>query len=166
MSWILVEILKLGLVNILNFKFSRDGDVWLRLRSKCLVEILKMKFDQDLCLKLWYDPIGYFGKLNSTLGSVVPLAMFLTIHQDRPSTYPFLTFCAIKLPKMIQCFMWRSPISILPFVLHSVSVRPQENLDHMYCLRLCFWGGLQLLISKCKSKRKMLFCKLGAQIAS
>ena len=41
-----------GLVNILNFKFSRDGDVWLRLRSKCLVEILKMKFDQDLCLKL------------------------------------------------------------------------------------------------------------------
>ena len=34
----------------------------------CLVEILKMKFDQDLCLNLWY---------NSTLGSVVPLAMFL-----------------------------------------------------------------------------------------
>ena len=33
----------------------------------CLVEILKMKFDQDLCLNLWY---------NSTLGSVVPLAMF------------------------------------------------------------------------------------------
>ena len=31
-----------------------------------------MKFDQDLCLKLQYD----FGKMNSTLGSVVPLAMF------------------------------------------------------------------------------------------
>ena len=33
-----------------------------------------MKFDQDLCLKLQYD----FGKMNSTLGSVVPLAMFYT----------------------------------------------------------------------------------------
>ena len=31
-----------------------------------------MKFDQDLCLNLKYD----FGKMNSTLGSVVPLAMF------------------------------------------------------------------------------------------
>ena len=29
-SWFLVEILKLGFVNILNFKFSRDADVWLR----------------------------------------------------------------------------------------------------------------------------------------
>jgi len=32
-----------------------------------------MKFDQDLCLNLQYD----FGKMNSTLGSVVPLAMFV-----------------------------------------------------------------------------------------
>ena len=31
-----------------------------------------MKFDQDLCLNLQYD----FGKMNSNLGSVVPLAMF------------------------------------------------------------------------------------------
>ena len=31
-----------------------------------------MKFDQDLCLNLQYD----FGKMNSTLGSIVPLAMF------------------------------------------------------------------------------------------
>ena len=34
---------------------------------------MKMKLDQDLCLNLQYD----FGKMNSTLGSVVPLAMFL-----------------------------------------------------------------------------------------
>ena len=34
-----------------------------------------MKFDQDLCLNLRYD----FGKMNSTLGSVVPLAMFTII---------------------------------------------------------------------------------------
>ena len=33
-----------------------------------------MKFDQDLCLNLHYD----FGKMNSSLGSVVPLAMFFS----------------------------------------------------------------------------------------
>ena len=32
-----------------------------------------MKFNKDLCLNLQYD----FGKMNSILGSVVPLAMFL-----------------------------------------------------------------------------------------
>ena len=77
--WILVKMLKQGLVNIFNFKFSRGGDVWCGFWSKCLVEILKMKFEQDLCLNLWYDPIGYFGKMNSTLGSVVPLAMFFPL---------------------------------------------------------------------------------------
>jgi len=46
------------------YKFSGNADVW-----------LKMKFDQDLRLNLRYD----FGKMNSTLGSVVPLAMFDTI---------------------------------------------------------------------------------------
>ena len=71
-------MLKLGLVNILNFMLSQDGEVWLRFWSKCLVKILKMKFYQDLRLNLWYDPIGYFRKMNSTLGSVVPLAMFFT----------------------------------------------------------------------------------------
>ena len=37
---------------------------------------MKKKFDQDFCLNLWYDSLGYFRKMNSTLGSVVPLAMF------------------------------------------------------------------------------------------
>ena len=54
-SWILVEIVKLGLVKILNFKFYREAHVWLRIWRWCLVEILKMKFDQDLCLNSWYE---------------------------------------------------------------------------------------------------------------
>ena len=54
-SWILVKIMKLGLVKILKFKFSRDADVWLKFWSWCLVEILKMKFDQDLFSNLWYE---------------------------------------------------------------------------------------------------------------
>ena len=36
------KILKLRLVNILKFKFSRDSDVWLRFWSWCLIEILKI----------------------------------------------------------------------------------------------------------------------------
>ena len=54
-SWILVRILKLGLVKILKLTFYGEADVWLRFWSWCLVEILKMKFDQDLCLNLWYE---------------------------------------------------------------------------------------------------------------
>ena len=54
-NWILVDILKLGLVKILKLKCYREADVWLRFWSWCLVEILKMKFDQDLCLNLWYE---------------------------------------------------------------------------------------------------------------
>ena len=57
-SWIL------SLVEMLMFVMSR---FW----SCCLVNILKMKFDQILCLNLL--KISYFGRPNSTLGSVVPL---------------------------------------------------------------------------------------------
>ena len=43
-----------------------------------------MKLDQDLRLNLRYD----FGKMNSTLGSVVPLAMFYIIFQTTPGPAP------------------------------------------------------------------------------
>ena len=51
---ILVEILKLGFVKILNFKFNGDADDGLKflVDAYCLVEILKMKCNQDLCLDL------------------------------------------------------------------------------------------------------------------
>ena len=38
-----------------------------------------MKFDQDLFENLLYDLKKYFDNQNSTLGSVVPLAMFLCL---------------------------------------------------------------------------------------
>ena len=43
--------------------------------------LLKMKFEQDLCKLRTHERTSrsYFGKLNSTLGSVVPLAMFSSI---------------------------------------------------------------------------------------
>ena len=62
--WILVEILKLGLANIFKFNFSRD--VWDFEVDTCS-RFWSMKFDQDLCATC---------DMNSTLGSVVPLAMF------------------------------------------------------------------------------------------
>ena len=64
--WILVEILKLGLANIFKFNFSRD--VWDFEVDTCS-RFWSMKFDQDLCATC---------DMNSTLGSVVPLAMFLS----------------------------------------------------------------------------------------
>ena len=65
-----------GKIFKLEFGQYFAADVLQRLWSWILVEILKMKFNQDLGLNLWYDPIGYFEKMNSTLRSVVPLAMF------------------------------------------------------------------------------------------
>ena len=74
-----------GKIFKLEFGQYFAADVLQRLWSWILVEILKMKFDQDLGLNLWYDPTGYSGKMNSTLGSVVPLAMFQNIGQDHHS---------------------------------------------------------------------------------
>ena len=57
LRWYFVEVmklnlgqdLKLGLVKILKFKFSWNAEIWLRFWSWCLVDILEMKFDQNLC---------------------------------------------------------------------------------------------------------------------
>ena len=53
-----------------KFKFSRDADGCLvEILKFMLIEIPKLKFDQDLCASC---------DMNSNLGSVVPLAMFYT----------------------------------------------------------------------------------------
>ena len=65
-----------GLVKKLIFCSDSEHKVWSRCWSWSSSDILKLKFDQYLCLNLWYYPKGYFGKMNSTLGSVVPLAIF------------------------------------------------------------------------------------------
>ena len=88
----------LGLVIKLNFWSDSEHKVWSRFRSWSTGEILKLKFGQylaaDARLRLWslflFKELGlvkilkfkfktlrsYFGKQSSTLGSVVPLAMF------------------------------------------------------------------------------------------
>ena len=65
---IFLEILKQGLVEILKFKYCGIAYVWLWSWSWCLVEI---------CVRTCDIPQrSFIGKQNSTLGSVVPLAMF------------------------------------------------------------------------------------------
>ena len=69
----MVDILKLGWVKILNLNFSGDTDVLLMLSQDSEDEI-RSRFVFELA-NLQYD----FGKMNSTLGSVVPLAMLFFI---------------------------------------------------------------------------------------
>ena len=83
--WCLVEVTKLNLGQYsearlgqdFNFRISRDADVCLRFWSwsfeECLIEILKLF---KIC-ELWSCD------MNSILGSVVPLAMFIFCPQTR-----------------------------------------------------------------------------------
>ena len=41
--------------HFVSSRFSRGADVWLTFWSWCLVEILNINFDQDLCKNLWFD---------------------------------------------------------------------------------------------------------------
>ena len=105
-----LEILKLRLVNILRVGLSRNADIWLRFWSCCLVDIMKMKSDQDSMRTCDY------GNHNSTLGSVVPLAMFKRkefSYKDRALTHKVVKSC-ISMWKY-QCFQvlhpwWQSPL--------------------------------------------------------
>ena len=78
-DWILVEILRLGLVNILNFKFSRDADVWLRFWSWCLIDYRYSK--DEIWSRVVFELVIWPKQVTRVswtepFGSVVPLAMF------------------------------------------------------------------------------------------
>ena len=83
--WCFVEVMKLNLGRDSAARFGQDFEFWVAWRcwclveifSWCLVEIMKMKYDQDLCLNLWYDLKKLLLQDELTLGSIVPLAMFL-----------------------------------------------------------------------------------------
>ena len=70
-----------GLVKILKLKFYGEADVWLRFLSWCLVEILKMKFDQDLCLNLWYE---FYPRVRCAFGNVLLHNRFLAYDLTEP----------------------------------------------------------------------------------
>ena len=56
--------------------------------SWCLVEILKIKCDVICVWTCDMTSRSYFGKMNSTLGSVVPLAMFLSLSEPLRWLFP------------------------------------------------------------------------------
>ena len=64
----------------------------------------KMKFDQDLCLNLQYD----FGKMNATIGSVVPLAMFFPCPGG-------LLFSTVNITVRVARLDYRQPLSTVYF---------------------------------------------------
>ena len=136
-SWILVKILKLGLVKILKFKFSRDADVWLRFWSWCMVEILKMKIDQYLC------------KNHSTPGSVVPLTMFSLSNWYKSSVGQWSDMgwtknCQKHLDLRVECFCHSKWVVLqevkkklnpkISIVVQSSKVRP-TSLGHKFKIR-------------------------------
>ena len=71
-----MKILKLSLVKILNFKFCGDADVWLRFFVDASSRFWRWNV---IKIYVWTSDMtsrSYFGKMNSTLESAVPLAMF------------------------------------------------------------------------------------------
>ena len=97
--WCFVEVLNLNLgrgsedrfSQDFEFKFIGDADVWLR--SRCSVEILKMTLIKICVWTCDMTSISYFGKMNSTLGSVVPLAMFSWCFKSRFWRWNVLKIC-------------------------------------------------------------------------
>ena len=80
-SWILVEILKLGLAKILNSKLNGYAELMFGWDFVFCLVYAKSRFWRwnVMTIYVWTCNMAsrsYFGKMNSTLGSVVPLAMF------------------------------------------------------------------------------------------
>ena len=73
-----------------------------------------MKFDQILCDM---TKISYFGKPNSTLGSVVPLAMFFSYRKKIHNKHALQKKHQTKVKKTNQFFRGKDALlSFLPFL--------------------------------------------------
>ena len=89
-----------------------------------------MKFDQDLCLNLYMTYSGYFGKLNSTLGSIVPLAMFsfdreyLSLYQS--TIFVFISQFHKKVNEMILMVNMRNLICYF-CIKNVLTTRPNSS---------------------------------------
>ena len=102
--------------------------------SWCLVEILKIKCDV-ICV--WTCDMlsrSYFGKMNSTLGSVVPLAMFLKYlwvyrflySLTHGALYSKWTPCQINLPNIVK--IWKQN-SIRYKQIHFRNCKSDNQMD-------------------------------------
>ena len=122
-SWILDEILKLGLVKILNFKFIGDADVWevdtksrfwRWIWSRFVFELVI--WPQEVTLIRWTQPSGPLCFWQCFLQGVVPWSVKSGIHQYCQlhlwvsSAYSILQQCS---------FILKSINSIITFILCS-----------------------------------------------
>ena len=155
----------------LNWNILSTSEAWNHPRLKPHVPSwkLKMKFEQDFCLNLWYDPISYFGKMNSTLGSVVPLAMFhywkwegqpnrppciwwSSNQSEESNTYPQIrgacsNVCKNSVPEDERQVRWRSLGQV---VHHQPSSDDNENNENHHHLKR---GGTASLIPEIHLER-------------
>ena len=88
-----------------------------------------MKYDQDLRLNLQYD----FGNMNSTLGSVVPLAMF---------HYKFMHYS--------HSYSHMDDVSHIMWLLYDADKAMQMQLNSFFSQREWKKYGYSLLIKTCK----------------
>ena len=102
-----------------------------------------MKFDQELCLNLWYD-LDYIGKLNSTLGSVVNFAMFFCLYLRKDFQEKHLTggsrflICSFSYCKLMS--IKDKNASLLP-VLRAL-------LGKHLCIVQCPWNFVFFIVEK------------------
>ena len=101
-------------------------------------------------LELVSNPLGYFGKMNSTLGSVVPLAMFQNIGEDHHSKPLNLdASCFRHRSKCIQLdksSLWSGGWS-QNIVIVSTSNEPHEfYIQRQCCIEVITLSSLSLVI--------------------
>ena len=97
-------------------------------------------------------PRSYFGKMNLILGSVVPLAMFLTsaFSSEKSEALAFLLWCTFA-------FLWL--VTFLLWILHlieKVVIRSSRTRDFRPSLKI--WSVDQKLILKQSHLKRILVC--------
>ena len=121
--------LKLGLI-----KICRDTDVCLRFWCQCLIEILKLKFDQDLCKNLWSELIP---RVRCAFGNVlISMPSYATKLSHYHYELHITQYCAMQ----TFTFWQKSDISVL---------------NQTFSIQ--FWSALQPWFM-CKEIRKREIC--------
>ena len=135
----LVEILKLRLVKILKFKFSRNADIWLRFSSSCLVEIMKMKSDHDLFENSCYDKKKLFWYCRTQLSGPLCLWQCFPFNSYTSTDFFFFWFMQIiRETKYSYQFPSTSPWPLnLP--INDLYLQTASNIEAIYTRNTYRW---------------------------
>ena len=106
--------------------------------SWCLVEILKIKCDVICVWTCDMTSRSYFGKMNSTLGSVVPLAMFV-IRVNRNITHINCISCShanicTRMSSEKCSYIWAIQHIYIYVHTHRLSYESIKEITHINCI--------------------------------